>query len=137
MIKIISTIETYGLRKKVLGENIPNYQFIYNGDDEEKTVHLGFFESEDLVGILTVMQTAENACQFRGMAVSENNQGKNIGGKLLDFATELIDSKVEEIWLNARKNVVPFYIKYGFEADGDFFMIEPIGLHLKMSKLNK
>ncbi|WP_417428119.1 GNAT family N-acetyltransferase [Halpernia sp.] len=136
MIKKISSHDTYGLRKNILGENIPNYQFIYNGDNDENTFHLGFFEHEILVGILTVMQNNENTFQFRGMAVSINQRGKNIGGKLLDFATDLIHSKAEKIWLNARKDVVPFYLKNGFEAEGDYFMIEPIGLHLKMRKLN-
>jgi hypothetical protein len=84
MIKKISSAETHNLRKNVLGENIPEYEFIYNGDDDEKTFHLGYFDKEILYGILTVMQTDETTFQFRGMAVLQNQQGKNIGGKLLE-----------------------------------------------------
>lgn len=137
MIKKISSAETHQLRKTVLGENIPNYQFIYNGDDDKKTFHLGYFDDGKLSGILTVMQTDESTFQFRGMAVLQTSQGKNVGKKLLDFATESIQPKAKKIWLNARKWVIPFYQKNGFEGEGGFFNIEPIGLHLKMSKLIK
>lgn len=137
MIKKISSAETHQLRKNVLGENIPNYKFIYDGDDAKSTFHLGYFDEEKLSGILTVMQTDETTFQFRGMAVLQNQQGKNVGKKLLDFAAEIIKPNAKEIWLNARKWVIPFYTKNGFEGEGDFFNIEGIGLHLKMRKLNK
>ncbi|MBC7556980.1 MAG: GNAT family N-acetyltransferase [Chryseobacterium sp.] len=135
MIKKISSAETHQLRKNVLGENMPYYQFIYNGDDEGTAFHLGYFNKENLIGILTVMQTNEDTFQFRGMAVLQNQQGKNIGKKLLDFATELVKPSSKIIWLNARKWVISFYLKNGFEGEGEFFNIEPIGLHLKMRKL--
>ena len=137
MIKKISSAETHHLRKSVLGENIPDYQYIYNGDDEKTTFHLGYFENEILVGNLTVMKIDETTFQFRGMAVLQNQQGKNIGGKLLDHATDLVTPMAKMIWLNARKWVIPFYQKNGFEGEGDYFNIDGIGLHLKMSKLNK
>ena len=137
MIKKISAAETHDLRKNVLGDNITDYQFIYEGDDEETTYHLGYFKDEKLVGILTIMQTKENVFQFRGMAVSKNCQGENIGKELLDFATDFVKPEAEKIWLNARKNIIPFYLKSGFNEDGELFYIQNIGLHLKMSKLNK
>ncbi len=134
---MISPDETYDLRKNVLGENILDYQFIYNGDDDETTFHLGYFENEKLLGILTVVQTNKRTFQFRGMAVAKLQQGKNIGKKLLDFAAEQVNPKAKLIWLNARKRALPFYLKNGFEGQGEFFHIEPVGLHLKMSKLKK
>ncbi|MGS0747985.1 GNAT family N-acetyltransferase [Halpernia sp. GG3] len=137
MIKKISSVETHDLRKNVLGENIPDYQFIYKGDDEKTTFHLGYFDEEKLAGILTVMKTDETTFQFRGMAVLQNQQGKSVGRKLLDFATELSKPNAQSIWLNARKRVIPFYEKNDFEGEGDFFNIEGIGLHLKMRKLNR
>ncbi|SEG20518.1 hypothetical protein SAMN05421847_1728 [Halpernia humi] len=137
MIKLISTEETHPLRKSVLGENIPNYQYIYKGDDDEKTLHFGWFENETLGGILTAMKTEEKIWQFRGMAVSQSHQAKNIGSQLLQFASNYLKNEAEVIWLNAREKVVNFYLKNGFTAASDFFDIKPIGLHLKMSKLNK
>ncbi|SFI30232.1 GNAT family N-acetyltransferase [Halpernia frigidisoli] len=136
MIKKISSTETHQLRKNVLGENNPDYQFIYNGDDDQTTFHLGYFDGEILSGILTVMQTDETTFQFRGMAVLQSQHGKNVGKKLLDFASELVKPNAKTIWLNARKWVIPFYEKNGFTGEDDFFNIDGIGLHLKMSKLN-
>lgn len=137
MIKKILPDETHPLRQHVLGRNIPDYQFVYSGDQDKNTLHFGYFDHEELTGILTVMQTNIRSFQFRGMAVSEIQQGKNIGGKLLEFATEYVCAEAESIWLNARQKVVPFYLKNGFLPEGDYFEIEPIGLHLKMSKLIK
>lgn len=136
MIKLISTQETHPLRKSVLGENIPDYQYIYKGDDDEETLHFGWFENETLGGILTAMKTGDKIWQFRGMAVLQSQQGKNVGGDLLTFASNYLKSQADLIWLNAREKVLNFYLNNGFAPEGEFFEIKNIGLHLKMSRLN-
>lgn len=135
MIKKIASAETHHLRREVLGKNIKDYQFIYQGDDEVNTVHLGYFEGGDLVGILTVMKIAAHIYQFRGMAVAFNFQGKNMARQLLQEAETRLVPAGSKIWLNAREKVIPFYLKNGFLKEGEMFNIPPIGFHLKMSKL--
>lgn len=135
MIKCISSVETHNLRRTVLGDNISDYQYIYSGDDDEETTHIGYLENDEIVGILTIMKSEQTIFQFRGMAVSKNHQGKNIGGKLLSFASEFVSKDAKSIWLNAREKVIPFYKINGFIPEGEYFRIEPIGLHLKMSKV--
>ncbi len=134
MIKKISLFQLYSIRNSVLGEGIPNYSFQYLGDDAESTFHLGFLENEEVIGILTVMKINDNVFQFRGMAVDQRFQNKKIGSQLLDYAEKLVAKPNTKIWLNARLNAVIFYEKSGYVKNGEFFNIEPIGLHIKMEK---
>lgn len=134
MIKIISPEETYPVRRAVLRKNFPNEPHQFKGDFDENTFHLGYFQENEIIGILTIMKN-ENVAQLRGMAVSEDFQGKGIGKLLIERAEEILQNdKISKIWMNAREKAVPFYERLGYKIEGEIFMIKPIGFHYLMAK---
>lgn len=134
MIKIISPEETYPVRRAVLRKNFPNEPHQFKGDFDENTFHLGYFQENEIIGILTIMKN-ENVAQLRGMAVSEDFQGKGIGKLLIERAEEILQNdKISKIWMNAREKAVPFYEKLGYKTEGELFIIKPIGFHYVMTK---
>ena len=44
MIKLINATDTFPLRRAVLRKNLPNEPHEFNGDFDESTFHLGFYE---------------------------------------------------------------------------------------------
>ena len=134
MIKVIKPEGVFPLRRAVLRKNMPNEPHEFLGDFDENTFHLGYFEKNELIGIVTLMKNG-NIAQLRGMAVADNHQGKGIGKKLvLEAEKILLNEKISKIWMNARENAVPFYEKLGYKIEGEVFIIKPIGFHYLMSK---
>lgn len=138
-LKQIPATTTYIVRQPVLRNGMPIETCRFNGDDDTTTTHFGFFESENLLGVVSLFETkneafiAEKQFQIRGMAVLENHQKKGIGNALIlqceTFATQ---QGAAVVWFNAREIAVPFYIKMGFEILGTSFEIENIGTHYVM-----
>ena len=109
MIKRISPEQTYLLRREILRKNLPQESHEFNGDFDDQTFHLGYFVEDRIVGIITVLQNGEIA-QIRGMAVSEDYQGKGIGKKLVEKVEEILgEAQIQKIWMNARETAAEFY----------------------------
>jgi ribosomal protein S18 acetylase RimI-like enzyme len=85
--------------------------------------HFGIFEEEQLVSIISLFLNGETA-QFRKLATIEEKQRLGYGRLLLDHViSHSMASGAENIWCNARKNKVSFYLKAGFhETDQTFFL---------------
>lgn len=134
MITFISSEETFPLRRAVLRKNMPNEPHQFNGDDDEATMHLGYYENDVLIGVVTLMKNGTIA-QLRGMAVAEEHQGKGVGRALIERAEVILKKEhFTKIWMNARENAVLFYEKQGYSIEGELFIIKPIGFHYLMSK---
>ena len=138
-IKKITTEATFSVRNPVLRPNLPVESCRFEGDQLPSTVHLGYFDQEKLVGIVSVFEKANanwpnsSQIQIRGMAVLEDFQKQGIGEKLIQTVIkEALNNKTELIWFNARKNAVPFYEKLGFHIYGTAFEIEGVGTHYLM-----
>jgi predicted GNAT family N-acyltransferase len=75
-----------------------------------------------------------NEAQIRYMAVARQAQGMGLG-KLILEALEVVAAEKSwpEIWLNAREEALPFYLKSGYQNQGE---IDPIlGIrHFRMTK---
>ena len=143
MIKIseITAEQTYPIRQTVLRQNEPLEKCIYPFDTDDSTLHFGLFESDLLVGIISIFETKkelfvdDKQYQIRGMAVLENHQKKGYGGALVRHAvSQLQKEKNFLVWFNARIIAVGFYEKLNFEKIGDLFEIVPIGDHYVMFK---
>ena len=73
--------------------------------------------------------------RLRGMATSENHQGKGMGRKLILKAEGILkERKVDILWFNARIVALDFYSKLGYEIIGEQFDIQYIGVHFNMYK---
>ncbi len=143
MIRFIKNCQTFPLRKKVLRSHQPNPILEFEGDSEPDTIHLGYFENEEIIGIVTLIRRGfywekdfyKNAYQLRGMAVDPQFQNQNIGNALLHEVENQSQTRgVDFIWCNARENALNFYLKNGYELIGGSFEIPDIGRHYKMFK---
>lgn len=140
MIKEITIPEVFSVRHPVLRPGKPLANCHFEGDDLPSTKHFGYFEVENLIGIISVFKSnhaffKENQFQIRGMAVLTAYQKKGIGAQLIRYAEQYIQNqKGNVIWLNARIIAVGFYEKLGYQIIGDPFEIPEIGTHFVMFK---
>ena len=137
-IREISAEETYPVRLEVLRKNIP-LPYVFNGDNDSETFHLGAFENEKLIAVSSYMK-AENEnfkgtqYQLRGMATLQNYQGKGAGKLMIEKAISILKLKKTAIlWCNARIAAVKFYEKQGFIIFGEKFDVPYIGDHYVMN----
>lgn len=138
-IKIITAEATFSVRNPVLRPNLSVETCRFEGDNLSTTTHFGYFEEEILVGIVSVFEKTNSnwqsnkQIQVRGMAVLDDFQKRGIGEKLMQSVIKLAQENQKElIWLNARKNAVPFYEKLNFHKHGTAFEIEGVGTHYLM-----
>ncbi|HET8839322.1 MAG TPA: GNAT family N-acetyltransferase [Flavobacteriaceae bacterium] len=129
------------IRQQVLRQGKSIEACFFSGDKAHSTFHLGAFEKEKLIGIVSLMQnrnegfSEENQMQLRGMAVLPEYRNRNIAKKLLhESERKLKENKSFFLWCNARENAIGFYEKHGFKIFGDKFEIPEIGPHYGMYK---
>lgn len=140
-IKQIASQQTFPVRQPVLRPGKPVASCIFDGDDDETTVHFGLYESGELAGVASVFKvnndvfTEENQYQLRGMAVLSHHQKKGFGEKLIEAAEAYAaGQKAELLWFNAREIAVGFYERAGCQKQGGPFTIADIGPHFVMYK---
>lgn len=142
MIREISPEETYPVRHEVLRPGRPLKEVFFEGDLEEDTIHLGYFEEKKLVGVATYVPRKNSffeaplQYQLRGMAVLPAHRQKKLGEKLLLHGEQLLKKRNPNIllWFNARESAIAFYEKYGYHTIGSSFMIPNVCLHVVMVK---
>ena len=139
-IKEITSAETYAVRHPVLRAGRPIETCVMPGDDAEDTFHLGLFDAEKLIGVVTFMNAAKpqfkgKQYQLRGMAVLDGYQGKGLGNLLVAAGeTRLKAAGYKLLWCNARIKALNFYTRKGFKIEGEPFEIAPIGTHYMLYK---
>lgn len=141
-IKEILAKQTYELRHPLLRKGQPYDSCQLENDNHPQSIHLGAYSSSQLVGILSAMPNCcpdyndQIAFQLRAMAVHPEFQRRKIASQLIQNIVRRLkeDSKVENIWLNARVNANALYLNNGFQAIGTPFEIKPIGVHQRFTK---
>jgi len=127
--------QVIALRQKVL--RAPLGLNIYDDDLAAEVEQLIFvFEEGQVVKGCVLMQHYDaGTFKLRQMAVDPDEQGKQIGSRLIE-AAELyaIQLGKKKIMLHARQTAMPFYEKLGYTAEGETFY--EVGLpHKKMLKI--
>lgn len=142
MICFITAADTYAVRQEVLRNGAPITNCMFAGDDDPTTFHLGFFIHQKIVGIVSVFKVnnshfdVKQQWQLRGMAVLPTFQHQQIGYQLVRYAENHLVTLQKEVfvWMNARENAIPFYLKLGYTTYGSFFDIPTVGTHQMMVK---
>ena len=142
MIRNISAEETYTVRQEVLRPGKPLKECFFDGDLEEETIHLGYFDNRKLAAVATYaprkndLFDTPHQYQLRGMAVLPSYRKKNLGKKLLLEGEKLLKAKNADVllWFNARETAVGFYEKFGYKTIGPAFMIPNVCMHIVMYK---
>ncbi len=137
----ISATETHPLRLAVLRSNTITKDVAFPEDTLPGTVHLGLRIEGELVAVSTWVPRPHNdqpAVQLRGMATAEHLQGMGLGGLLLEAGCQRVAATDAEIvWARARDTALPFYLRHGFEVEGDGFIDANVNLphHLVVRSL--
>ena len=136
-IKEITGKQTYCIRKEVLRKGI-DLPYKFDGDNHQKTIHLGAFKKKKLIGVVSFMHESlnekrEDEYQLRGMATIIDVRGDGFGSLLVKEGIQiLLKRDIKYIWCNAREGAVKFYERNGFKIVGTPFNVKQIGVHYKM-----
>src|SRR5690554_4163983 len=140
-IKKCTPDETIALRHKVLRSNMPKKESTFEGDYDEDTLHLGAFDKEKLIGVITFHRKRSNifkahpVYRLTGLAVLEEYRQKGIGKKLVKKGVDKLtkDDSIF-IWCFARDFAINFYKKMGFSLKVQQIIIPNLGSHRIMFK---
>lgn len=132
--------QTHPLRLAVLRDDTPSKSVVFSEDSWPGTLHLGITHGEAVVAISTWIPRPFNdgsAVQLRGMATSPDVQGKGLGSLLLKSGCARIVSVAPLVWARARDTALGFYLRHGFNVEGDGFIDEHTGKphHVILRKL--
>lgn len=127
--------DTLELRNKVM--RIPLGLDIFQEDFsvEKESVIIGIFEGEQLLGV-GVMSNEGTVYKIEYLCVDSDIQSSGIGGKLLRHLEKIaMERGGEKICMDARVSAEPFYLRHGYKAIGDVFLLDyaPVQ-HIVMEK---
>lgn len=129
----VTAIDCYLLRESILRPKQPKKNWIFDADDDARSLHMAVKEGENIIAIVSILPETHDDCpnhpwRLRGMAVQAEKQGQGFGETLLQAVLAELDGGV---WCTARKRVQSFYVKHGFTQVGDEFTMNDM-LHVRM-----
>ncbi len=101
---------------------------------EAGQTHLAAFREKELLGCLVIVWAPLDVAKMRQVAVSPAGQGQGVGRVLVRHSEVLAAARSSrEMVLHARETAVGFYLRLGYEVEGEPF--EEVGLsHRRMRK---
>lgn len=133
--------ETHPLRLAVLRFDTPTKEVVFPEDTWDGALHLGVRVDKELVATSSWIPREHNgqlAVQLRGMATAHEVQGTGIGALLLNAGCARYRAAGESlIWARARDAALSFYLRNGFEVEGEGFVDQATQLphHLVVRRL--
>lgn len=139
--------ETHPLRLAVLRFDTPTKDVVFPEDTWPGALHLGLRLDGELVATSSWVprprpsgddDPAGSSVQLRGMATARHLQGGGWGGVLLEAgcARHATEGRAR-VWARARDSALAFYLRHGFQVEGDGFVDEHTQLphHLIVRRL--
>lgn len=118
--------ETHPLRLAVLRFDTPTKEVVFTEDTWPGAMHLGVRVDGELVATSSWVPREHEGrpgVQLRGMATARHLQGSGLGGVLLEAGcVRLAATGVTLVWARARDAALAFYLRHGFEVEGDGFI---------------
>jgi N-acetylglutamate synthase-like GNAT family acetyltransferase len=129
----------YLLRWEVLRKPWNQPRGTEKDENEASSVHVMAVDGKDeCVGVSRLQFNTPQEAQVRFMGVRDDQQGKGVGKKLMQYLeTKAKEKGVEKIILQARENAVPFYLSIGYTITEKTFLLWGIIQHFKMEKIVK
>jgi N-acetylglutamate synthase-like GNAT family acetyltransferase len=95
--------------------NYPEEGWISHFLTDERCVSLGLWDDGSLVAVLITEKLSLKGCIMWFIAVDQSKQGRGYGSELLSyFEAHAHEFDIEWVFLNATKNSLDFYRKFGY-----------------------
>ncbi len=89
---------------------------------ENDQLHFVYLKNETVIATLALKPVSKTNMKMRQVAVVDSAQKTGIGRKLVEFSEEHArNNGYTMMECNARKVAIPFYLKQGYQIEGDEF----------------
>ena len=146
MIKILESEKDrslgFNLRTEVFvnEQDVPKELELDEKDNSEHTIHIGYFNGDELIGIARLIDIDKEVIHIGRVAIDKHHRGKGIGHKLIlgceDIAKKVLNRDFN-IELSAQVYVETFYKKLGYNRINNNIYIDAGIEHIDMKKTIK
>ena len=146
MIKILESEKDrllgFKLRTEVFvnEQNVPIELEFDEKDNSEHTIHIGYFNGDELIGVARLIDMDKEVIHIGRVAIDKNHRGEGIGHKLIlgceDIAKKVLNRDFN-IELSAQVYVETFYKKLGYNRINNNIYIDAGIEHIDMRKTIK
>lgn len=121
-------------------QNVPIELEFDEKDNSEHTIHIGYFNGDELIGVARLIDMDKEVIHIGRVAIDKNHRGEGIGHKLIlgceDIARKVLNRDFN-IELSAQVYAENFYKKLGYNRVNDNIYIDAGIEHIDMKKNNK
>ena len=121
-------------------QNVPIELELDEKDNSEHTIHIGYFNGDELIGIARLIDIDKEVIHIGRVAIDKHHRGKGIGHKLIlgceDIAKKVLNRDFN-IKLSAQVYVETFYKKLGYNRINNNIYIDAGIEHIDMKKTIK
>lgn len=121
-------------------QNVPIELELDEKDNSEHTIHIGYFNGDELIGVARLIDMDKEVIHIGRVAIDKNHRGKGIGHKLIlcceDIAKKVLNRDFN-IELSAQVYVETFYKKLGYNRINNNIYIDAGIEHIDMKKTIK
>lgn len=118
-------------------QNVPIELELDEKDNSEHTIHIGYFNGDELIGIARLIDMDKEVIHIGRVAIDKHHRGKGIGHKLIlgceDIAKKVLNRDFN-IELSAQVYVETFYKKLGYNRINNNIYIDAGIEHIDMRK---
>lgn len=121
-------------------QNVPIELELDEKDNSEHTIHIGYFNGDELIGIARLIDIDKEVIHIGRVAIDKHHRGKGIGHKLIlgceDIAKKVLNRDFN-IELSAQVYVETFYKKLSYNRINNNIYIDAGIEHIDMRKTIK
>ncbi len=121
-------------------QNVPIELELDEKDNSEHTIHIGYFNGDELIGVARLIDMDKEVIHIGRVAIDKNHRGEGIGHKLIlgceDIAKNVLNRDFT-IELSAQVYAENFYKKLGYNRVNDNIYIDAGIEHIDMKKTIK
>lgn len=121
-------------------QNVPIELELDEKDNSEHTIHIGYFNGDELIGVARLIDMDKEVIHIGRVAIDKHHRGKGIGHKLIlgceDIAKKVLNRDFN-IKLSAQVYVETFYKKLGYNRINNNIYIDAGIEHIDMKKTIK
>jgi acetyltransferase, GNAT family len=118
-------------------QNVPIELELDEKDNSEHTIHIGYFNVDELIGVARLIDMDKEVIHIGRVAIDKNHRGEGIGHKLIlgceDIAKKVLNRDFN-IELSAQVYVETFYKKLGYNRINNNIYIDAGIEHIDMRK---